>query len=997
MPTPDTLRTELSDSETLRASPVDLPAANPLGTSTMSPKATLGQRLKPKSSMIIDSDSEDSDTITTSVNSETETPTDDMVRELAKSLYNGTCRSVPTHESATWIGDSSVERSLVRKAYMEIFDWEGLSVLGALRGLCEHLYMKAESQQIDRIVDAFSERWCACNPNHGFKATSVVYTLAYSILLLNTDHHSQEYAASKKMPRSQYVQSTLQAMSALATAEAGRPGKKPTQPQHAQSGGSYYNFTTRRRVVSKEFGSPSENNSLVYVAKDIHIKEWEAYVNALLRSVYASVDMNPLSLAKSELDARQQPSVNNGSKRQSFIDSGNNSIFSRRSWVGSQDNWSDYDFSDAVANNNLSGPAVRRSSASSTAQKSGYRNSILGPSISSNSHNIGFAGALRTTIIREEQEKMDPSENDPPTSLEAPKMQYLEKVPSTDKGLDTSVSINSSTSGKLSSHTTVHDNSKIDVSLASCAPQKTSSSIYSRNEQESLVTSLVKEPIQEEPLTLNGAPWAKEGLLQFQAFFDKGATPKRYKKKGWTQAFMVVQGGYFKMFQFDKDTPKKRGFFSYSWRTNKPASQKGVETTNIGSGNWADNATMIDCIPLCHTMAQIIHIAKDGTDLLGVFPESLTKGGKKISSAAHDGANVQFSLKLPTGGVLAFLAGTREIADEYVYTCNYWASRVSREPLIEAVTSSEFGWGKPLDLVFGAERKKESDLVLDETLPEKWQANASTVGDNSLTRVCSATDIDGAAKSKELIHKKSAPNLSTSSKQLVQEARLNLRRSSFLSTTSVNSTISSIINRNAVGMRQNLIKSNNVSIQTTSASTASASATAAATTLLKFDKQASASLADAANAPLNNNGIKTTTRCDNKGGVVITRGTRKTFLVSGSNDTVFINNAKVQITEWRPPVQSVVHSELDEAAQLDNLLRYTVTVMGTLQDHRALGPELLTVFPRDKLLVSRRVQGNWERRNQYLMNEVVKYEIYTSTLKQSILARQKLEAGETCT
>jgi Sec7-like guanine-nucleotide exchange factor len=54
---------------------------------------------------------------------------------------------------------------------MAFFDWHLKNVLAALRDLCGHLILKGETQQVDRILDAFSVRWCRCNPNHGFKAT----------------------------------------------------------------------------------------------------------------------------------------------------------------------------------------------------------------------------------------------------------------------------------------------------------------------------------------------------------------------------------------------------------------------------------------------------------------------------------------------------------------------------------------------------------------------------------------------------------------------------------------------------------------------------------------------------------------------------------------------------------------------------------------------------------------------------------------------------------
>ncbi len=56
-------------------------------------------------------------------------------------------------------------------AYMNLFDWTNVDILSALRGLCARIALKGETQQVDRMLDAFSKRWCDCNCNHGFKAS----------------------------------------------------------------------------------------------------------------------------------------------------------------------------------------------------------------------------------------------------------------------------------------------------------------------------------------------------------------------------------------------------------------------------------------------------------------------------------------------------------------------------------------------------------------------------------------------------------------------------------------------------------------------------------------------------------------------------------------------------------------------------------------------------------------------------------------------------------
>lgn len=92
-------------------------------------------------------------------------------RQQAQRLFDGDEELVDKATAAAWLGDSGPERTQVRKAYMELFDWTNLDILCSLRGFCGKLILKGETQQVDRVLDAFSTRWCECNPNHGFKAT----------------------------------------------------------------------------------------------------------------------------------------------------------------------------------------------------------------------------------------------------------------------------------------------------------------------------------------------------------------------------------------------------------------------------------------------------------------------------------------------------------------------------------------------------------------------------------------------------------------------------------------------------------------------------------------------------------------------------------------------------------------------------------------------------------------------------------------------------------
>ncbi|PWN42158.1 hypothetical protein IE81DRAFT_290723 [Ceraceosorus guamensis] len=101
---------------------------------------------------------------------------------------------------------------------MTNFDFTGLRVDDAFRKLCDKLFLRAETQQVDRILFAFSERFWACNPLPLYTSADVVHSLVFSLLLLNTDLHVADIV--ERMTRNQFVRNTLSAISESARNES---------------------------------------------------------------------------------------------------------------------------------------------------------------------------------------------------------------------------------------------------------------------------------------------------------------------------------------------------------------------------------------------------------------------------------------------------------------------------------------------------------------------------------------------------------------------------------------------------------------------------------------------------------------------------------------------------------------------------------------------------------------------------------------------------------
>ena len=86
-------------------------------------------------------------------------------------MYDGQETFISKERAAAWMGDEGPARAKALSAYMELYDFGSINILAALRVLCGRLVLKGESQQVDRILDKFAQRWCQCNPDHGFKVT----------------------------------------------------------------------------------------------------------------------------------------------------------------------------------------------------------------------------------------------------------------------------------------------------------------------------------------------------------------------------------------------------------------------------------------------------------------------------------------------------------------------------------------------------------------------------------------------------------------------------------------------------------------------------------------------------------------------------------------------------------------------------------------------------------------------------------------------------------
>ncbi|KAI8339148.1 hypothetical protein BC941DRAFT_501440 [Chlamydoabsidia padenii] len=133
---------------------------------------------------------------------------------LAKDFWDGKQTVCEYEKIATWLGTSDPFRACVLQRYMDYFDFTNQPLDEAFRNLCAKLFFKAESQQMDRIIEAFAKKFWECNPIDLYHSADVVYAMAYSLLLLNTDLHGvQEH--HQKMKKARFVKNTMDTISTL--------------------------------------------------------------------------------------------------------------------------------------------------------------------------------------------------------------------------------------------------------------------------------------------------------------------------------------------------------------------------------------------------------------------------------------------------------------------------------------------------------------------------------------------------------------------------------------------------------------------------------------------------------------------------------------------------------------------------------------------------------------------------------------------------------------
>ncbi|KAL8176751.1 UNVERIFIED_CONTAM: Cytohesin-2 [Gekko kuhli] len=107
--------------------------------------------------------------------------------DIARFLYKG------EGLNKTAIGDYLGEREefniAVLHAFVDLHEFTDLNLVQALRQFLWSFRLPGEAQKIDRMMEAFAQRYCLCNPGV-FQSTDTCYVLSFAVIMLNTSLHN---------------------------------------------------------------------------------------------------------------------------------------------------------------------------------------------------------------------------------------------------------------------------------------------------------------------------------------------------------------------------------------------------------------------------------------------------------------------------------------------------------------------------------------------------------------------------------------------------------------------------------------------------------------------------------------------------------------------------------------------------------------------------------------------------------------------------------------
>ncbi|ODV70202.1 hypothetical protein HYPBUDRAFT_101716 [Hyphopichia burtonii NRRL Y-1933] len=696
---------------------------------------------------------------------------DQEYKDIALKLFNEEFVSIQPEEYTQFLAASDNESSRIREYYMDLFKWDS-NLLKSTRTLCHKLYLKGESQEIDRILSSFTKSYIKQHPVNVFCTRNFekIYIVLYSLILLNTALHNSEVNKKSKIGQTDYIRNTFTTFI-------------------QQNPKSLKKLSIKQRIIiERELSNYYEDLS----KNELHLKKSDDFNNgneSTSSNTQSSQPSNTSSTAAAVNSISSNPPNQQLASNNNFANSLPQTINAPPSTQAANPDFStptesefptltrqlsDTSIWSTDTNNNRRSSLGMKRMPSATSNVSQYTAVNTNNSTASGrTHRVGFTRALASDnkFYNNPNASRASSVNGTPYSLRnRHSLDQLRGMPSyqntnynntptqpnntTNNGLNRRSSrasvISKESVGSINNDDTVSVLSFDTVHMNNFDIEGLDDRNKEPEPQQGLEDFNVEDYQDHYDLTLElqGSPYLKEGLLKLKILNNDqqdsnvrssnnnhkqdanatsaaaaaaanaatsthtGTNTSSLLPNKFNESFVVVSKGELALYSFDPKVIKK-----HQQKIRKLKQKQIVQMLEeeededgvMGDGNWLKNAANIGSYNLCSTYAQLEKIngnttgnsfAKKSIYWSLTFPKVSKKQPKKF----------------------IFEAGTKEIALEFINTCNFWASKITAIPTLEeSISSIEYGWTNLDALIHRKDNFKKAKYI------QKWEPLARGV------------------------------------------------------------------------------------------------------------------------------------------------------------------------------------------------------------------------------------------------------------------------------
>lgn len=684
----------------------------------------------------------------------------DEYKGIALKLFREEFLLISFEEYTQFLASLDPESAIICELYMDLFHWNK-NLLDATRMLCKRLHLKGESQEIDRILSAFTRAYLKQNPDNVFCTQDFeqIYIIIYSLILLNTNLHNAEVGKKSKISEKDYIANTLSTFVQQNRASALLSVKQRIQIERELA--LYYDALLREQLFLKRGDSASKRQLVaskrLSVADTIFSENSGLYDDAEPRMSNAAAYDEALFGGNNQNSHSSSYSGHNGHNVHNAHShgSGNGHINNYN-----HDNYNNSPFFNGNSNNGHSAraPNTLVFGSSNSAYEAGrplpatthnstfmdrraFSKSGANPALHSapakasnrqSPHSsFGFTRALASEVPPNRAlaaSSLRAAQNDANLNHRSLRASLMTK--------DSRVSLEHG--DDLFSMVSVDDATGFNIDLGTQKPY----------EQEDFDINDFQDRV-DLKLELQGAPYLKEGLLKLRVLnndnLNFSATSDGHESNDVASMLEMSIGsqrsgvfGFFRSFTSAKQSKPKASaahssvsgsgglfnkpveyfvvvskgelrLYSFDPKLVKKQQRKQQKLSfwapaeeDIGDGNWLKNAANVGNYNLCSTVARFERVPTTNGGWKPVWTLVFPKVSKKPQKR------------------FVFEAGTPEVATEFVNTCNFWASKITAIPALEETISSiEYGW-TDLDALQRTYEgfKKTKAIVKWESLPK---------------------------------------------------------------------------------------------------------------------------------------------------------------------------------------------------------------------------------------------------------------------------------------